>query len=240
MSDSPGGLSASDAMTPREPVRYLVFAASLRAESLNLRLARLAARTIEQHGGTVDLASMRDFDAPSYNQDVEDSHGLPARRSGVPPPPRGQRRLRHRLPRVQRLDAGAAQERHRLGLPVPPAAVQRPARPAAFGLAIDGRRQPGPLGAPHPAGTPGRAGLPGHVLPRAGAPGPRPGRPRFSTSRSPIASSSTIVAFMDLVEAAKHYPVRQEGVVRVPRRAAKSGDPAGRLAQGRPALAIEY
>jgi hypothetical protein len=33
-----------------DTTRFLVFSASLRAESLNTRLARLAARTVEQHG----------------------------------------------------------------------------------------------------------------------------------------------------------------------------------------------
>jgi hypothetical protein len=42
-----------------------VFSASLRAASLNTRLARLAAHTIEKHGGTVDLAAMEIFDCPS-------------------------------------------------------------------------------------------------------------------------------------------------------------------------------
>lgn len=63
-------------MTP-EPTRFLVFSASLRAESLNTRLARLAARAIERHGGIPDVASMRDFDCPSYDQDVEDADGIP-------------------------------------------------------------------------------------------------------------------------------------------------------------------
>lgn len=49
----------------REPVRFLVFSASLRRESLNTRLARLAAATLEANGGEVDLASIREFDAPS-------------------------------------------------------------------------------------------------------------------------------------------------------------------------------
>ena len=57
--------------------RYLVFSASLRAESLNAKLARQAAAMIEQRGGTVDLASMADFDAPSYDQDVQDHDGFP-------------------------------------------------------------------------------------------------------------------------------------------------------------------
>jgi chromate reductase len=60
-----------------QPVRFLVFSASRRAASLNTRLARLAARTIEQHGGIVDLRAMEEFDAPSYDQDVQDSEGFP-------------------------------------------------------------------------------------------------------------------------------------------------------------------
>jgi hypothetical protein len=67
----------SGSVALREPVRFLVFSASLRAESYNSRLARLAANTIEQHGGMVDLASMENFDAPSYDQDVQQSDGFP-------------------------------------------------------------------------------------------------------------------------------------------------------------------
>jgi chromate reductase, NAD(P)H dehydrogenase (quinone) len=67
-----------NAMSSREPVRFLVFSASLRGGSLNTRLAELAAVTIEGNGGEVDRASMRDFDAPSYNGDVQDSEGFPA------------------------------------------------------------------------------------------------------------------------------------------------------------------
>ena len=61
----------------RGPVRFLVFSASLRADSLNGRLARLAATTIEANGGAVDFTSMRDFDAPSYNADVQNQDGYP-------------------------------------------------------------------------------------------------------------------------------------------------------------------
>src|ERR687886_2073995 len=61
----------------REPVHFLVFSASLRADSLNTCLARLVASTIEQHGGSVDLAAMADFDAPSYDQDNQDADGFP-------------------------------------------------------------------------------------------------------------------------------------------------------------------
>ena len=61
----------------REPVRFLVFSGSLRAQSLNTKLARLAARLIDNHGGVVDTASMSDFDGPSLNQDIEATSGLP-------------------------------------------------------------------------------------------------------------------------------------------------------------------
>ncbi len=62
----------------RREIRFLVFSASLRAESLNTRLAELAAACIEAHGGIVDRAFMRDFDCASYNQDVQTREGFPA------------------------------------------------------------------------------------------------------------------------------------------------------------------
>lgn len=52
-------------------VRVLIFAASLRSGSLNERLARLAARHVESLGFTVDFAEFREFDVPSFNQDLE-------------------------------------------------------------------------------------------------------------------------------------------------------------------------
>jgi chromate reductase, NAD(P)H dehydrogenase (quinone) len=62
----------------REPVRFLVFSASLRTDSLNTRLARLAAATVEANGGEVDFASMQEFDTPSYDADVQGAEGFPA------------------------------------------------------------------------------------------------------------------------------------------------------------------
>ena len=59
----------------REPVRYLVFSASLRAGSLNSQLANLAAVLISQHVVVVDLAKMADLSVPSYDQE---SDGFPA------------------------------------------------------------------------------------------------------------------------------------------------------------------
>jgi chromate reductase, NAD(P)H dehydrogenase (quinone) len=61
-----------------EPVRFLVFSASLRAGSLNRRLIELAAETITANGGEVDLATMAAFDAPSYDLDVQTTEGFPA------------------------------------------------------------------------------------------------------------------------------------------------------------------
>ncbi|HEX5937076.1 MAG TPA: NAD(P)H-dependent oxidoreductase [Actinomycetota bacterium] len=89
MADGMAGVSAGgrselaqgrseDARTSREPVSYLVFSASLRDDSLNARLANLAAVTIEANGGDVHVASMREFDVPSYNADVQrDGHFPP-------------------------------------------------------------------------------------------------------------------------------------------------------------------
>ena len=62
----------------REPVRFLVFSASMRTGSLNTQLARMAAGIIEKNGGTVDYALMSAFDCPSYNGDVEKESGIPA------------------------------------------------------------------------------------------------------------------------------------------------------------------
>ena len=65
-------------MSDQPRVRCLVFCASLRRGSLNGRLAQLAARTIEAAGCEADLAQMSDFDAPSYDADVQNSEGFPA------------------------------------------------------------------------------------------------------------------------------------------------------------------
>src|SRR3954466_11933326 len=68
-------------------LKVLVFAASLRAEPLNHKLAALAAPVAEQAGATVDLASMRDFDVPLFDGDLETAQGIPA----------GAEKLRRRL-----------------------------------------------------------------------------------------------------------------------------------------------
>ncbi|HEX9986283.1 MAG TPA: NAD(P)H-dependent oxidoreductase [Thermoanaerobaculia bacterium] len=59
-------------------VRVLLFAASLRKDSWNDRLAAVAARILEARGVEVERAAMSDFDCPSYDQDDEQADGIPA------------------------------------------------------------------------------------------------------------------------------------------------------------------
>lgn len=67
-------------MTPptERPLHVLVLAASLRRESLNQKLVDLAARYAASHGVVVDRASLREFDVPAYDGDLEVDGGLPA------------------------------------------------------------------------------------------------------------------------------------------------------------------
>jgi NAD(P)H-dependent FMN reductase len=58
-------------------VNVFVFGASLRDGSLNDRLAALAARVIESHGGTVDRGALKDFDCASYDGDEEADGRMP-------------------------------------------------------------------------------------------------------------------------------------------------------------------
>jgi NAD(P)H-dependent FMN reductase len=74
MSNTPGQQLSGDG---REPIRLLVFSASMRMGSLNTRLATLAVDRIERNGGIVDRAEMADFDCPSYNQGTQDQDGFP-------------------------------------------------------------------------------------------------------------------------------------------------------------------
>ncbi len=77
-------------VTERSPIRILVFAASLREESLNARLAALAAEVVQENGATADLASMREFEVPAFDGDVEEADGIPL----------GAERFRRRLEQV--------------------------------------------------------------------------------------------------------------------------------------------
>jgi NAD(P)H-dependent FMN reductase len=64
--------------TSSRPLNVLVFAAALRKESLNQKLAALAARAAQDSGAHVDLVSMREFDVPLYDGDIEAAQGMPA------------------------------------------------------------------------------------------------------------------------------------------------------------------
>lgn len=69
----------SQPKNPAQPnLQVLVFAASARAESLNRKLAALAAEVARSLGATVDLADLRDFAVPAYDGDLETAEGIPA------------------------------------------------------------------------------------------------------------------------------------------------------------------
>ncbi len=58
-------------------MKVLIVAASLRQASLNLALARLVAEALHAHGAGATLASLNEFDAPLYDQDLLDASGFP-------------------------------------------------------------------------------------------------------------------------------------------------------------------
>src|SRR5262245_12496894 len=60
----------------RPTLRVLVFAASLRAESLNRKLARMAADVARARGATVELVSVDDVEVPSVNGGDEARGGI--------------------------------------------------------------------------------------------------------------------------------------------------------------------
>lgn len=61
----------------RTKLRVMVLGASLRKESLNVRLATLAAETVLARGADAHQPLMAEMDCPAYNQDVEMSTGIP-------------------------------------------------------------------------------------------------------------------------------------------------------------------
>lgn len=58
-------------------MRLLAFAASLRRESHNRKLLRLAVGLAREEGVEVDLAEFHEFDMPLYNADLQNSSGFP-------------------------------------------------------------------------------------------------------------------------------------------------------------------
>lgn len=189
----------------REPVRCLVFAASLRDQSINAHLAQLAADTIRQQGGIADPATMADFDCPSYDQDVQETEGFP----------RGAEEFRRRL---------EANDAFVIAAPEYNASF-----PGVLKNAIDwvSRFRPQPFNARHglllsasPSMVGGNRGLWALRVPLEHL-GARIFPDMFSLAQANqafdeqghIANAQlsarfeqNIAAFMDLVEAAKHYP----------------------------------
>jgi len=58
-------------------VPILVFAGSVRRDSLNRRLAGLAARAVDAAGGRATLLELADYPLPLYDGDLESAEGLP-------------------------------------------------------------------------------------------------------------------------------------------------------------------
>jgi chromate reductase len=58
--------------------KILIFAGSIRKESFNKKLARLAAQFAKEAGGDVTYIDLKDYPLPLYDQDLEKEKGLPA------------------------------------------------------------------------------------------------------------------------------------------------------------------
>ena len=188
----------------RRPVSFLVFSASLRAGSLNTKLAKLAAAAIERHEGKADLVAMSAFDCPSYGQD--------AQAADIPP---GATELRNRLDANDGLVVASPEFNGSM--------------PGAVKNAIDwvSRFRPQPFNTKHalllsasPSMVGGNRGLWALRVPLEHL-GARVYPDMFSLAQAHQAFDAqgnianqqlaarfdqTIAAFMDLAEAAKHYP----------------------------------
>ncbi len=196
----------------REPVKFLVFSASMRKDSLNSRLARLAARTIDAHGAKADLAEMREFDCPSFDQDAQEKIGLP----------QGAQQLQKRL---------EANDGFIISSPEFNASM-----PGNLKNAIDwvSRFRPQPFNARHalllsasPSMVGGNRGLWALRMPLEHlgarvfpdmfslASAHQAFDPNGNIANAPLAKrfEDNIVAFMDLVEAAKNYPCMKKAWV---------------------------
>jgi chromate reductase, NAD(P)H dehydrogenase (quinone) len=58
-------------------VKFLVFAGSMRKESLNDKLARMAADVVHKKGGHAEHVCISDFEVPFYDGDIEAEAGIP-------------------------------------------------------------------------------------------------------------------------------------------------------------------
>jgi NAD(P)H-dependent FMN reductase len=186
-------------------VHFLVFSASLRTDSLNTRLADLAAACVEANGGIVDRGFMREFDCPSYDFDVQSREGFPA----------GAKELHRRLEACDAFVIAAPEYNASL--------------PGVLKNAIDwvSRFQPQPLNERHglllsasPSMVGGNRGLWALRVPFEHL-GARVYPDMFSLAQAHQAFDdegriadprlqerfdANVVNFMDLVEASKHYP----------------------------------
>lgn len=61
---------------PDQP-RILVFAGSAREASLNKKLARAAAKVVNEQGGAATFIDLRDYPMPIYEGDLEEREGMP-------------------------------------------------------------------------------------------------------------------------------------------------------------------
>ena len=57
--------------------KILVFAGSAREGSLNKKLARLAAKAVNENGGEATLIDLGDYPLPIYDGDLEEKEGMP-------------------------------------------------------------------------------------------------------------------------------------------------------------------
>jgi NAD(P)H-dependent FMN reductase len=64
-------------MTPTPKI--LAFSGSARAQSLNKKLARVAAEAVRASGGEVTLVDLDDYPMPVYHGDLEEREGVPAK-----------------------------------------------------------------------------------------------------------------------------------------------------------------
>ena len=194
------------------PLRFLIFSASLRSDSLNTQLAKLAAKIIEKNGGKVDFVNMSEFEAPSFNQNMEEKGG----------PPDGAKEFRKRL---------LANDAFIISSPEYNASI-----PGHLKNAIDwvSRFRPQPFNERHallmsasPSMVGGNRGLWSLRIPLEHL-GARVFPDMFSlsmahkafTKEGNIADATlakrfgeNIVAFMNLAEAAKHYPCMKKAWV---------------------------
>lgn len=57
--------------------KILAFAGSLRKDSFNKKLIKIAVKGAQEAGADVTLIDLKDYPLPIYDQDIEDSQGLP-------------------------------------------------------------------------------------------------------------------------------------------------------------------